>query len=172
MTQHARPHHPVDHDQDSVTRARPPATPADLRLKRQRELAQLLVDRAAAAELPPADLALLTAVYADGKSAVDIAALTGRPGDPALIRSLRRRIRRLAHRVMDPKFVYVLRHAQRWPATRRKVAHATIIQGRSLRQAARHLGLSLHVIRRHHDAILALFETALAVGPPTTRRSA
>jgi DNA-directed RNA polymerase specialized sigma24 family protein len=66
---------------------------------------------------------------------------------------------------MSPQFIYVLRQRDEWTPTRRRVATACLLHGLSLRQAAAALHLSLYTVRRHQDAIIALFESA------TTRRS-
>lgn len=148
----------------------PVNTPTDLRRRTTRNAAQLILERAAAANLPADDLALLRAVYRDGLSASHVARLLGDPArrhdaDP---RSVRRRVRRLSQRVRSPLFVFVLRHKDLWPDARRRVAEALILRGKSMRDTAEELGLTLYAIRRHHDVIHALFDTHAA----TTRRSA
>jgi DNA-directed RNA polymerase specialized sigma24 family protein len=148
----------------------------DLRRSQRREAVQVLLDRAQAAELPSEQVALLRAAYADGRSAIEIAALVSAasidpthaadaPRDPtiprvsATPRAIRRRLRRLSRRVMSPQFIFVLRHRDTWPPSRRRVATACVLHGLSLRQAAASLRLSLYTVRRHHDAIGALFES-------------
>jgi len=112
---------------------------------------------ARAAWLGRDDAALLRAVYADGRSAVELGPLVG--ADP---RGLRRRIRRLATRVASPLFLYTTRHHTSWPKGRRDVAAACILRGRSIRQAARELGIPIYTVRRHMDVIRGMYETAIA----------
>jgi DNA-directed RNA polymerase specialized sigma24 family protein len=107
-----------------------------------------------AEDLPPDDRALIRAVYSDGKTAVEVGRLSG--ADP---RAVRRRIRRLARRVLSPEYLFVLRHKDRWPAARRKVAVACILHGRPMREVADELRVSLHAVRRHCEAVQAAFET-------------
>ncbi|MFG0258404.1 MAG: hypothetical protein ACF8GE_10925 [Phycisphaerales bacterium JB043] len=130
-----------------------PIAAADLRRSRERELSDIIVMRAS--WLLPEDRALLLAVYRDGMQASDIARLRGES-----VRSTRHRLRVLIHRVLDPMYIFVLRHRDQWPATRRRVATARFLQGRSLRQCATHLQLSLHSVRRHVEAIHLLAETS------------
>ena len=123
----------------------------DRRRRQGRDLAEALVARAE--HLLPEDRALLNAVYRDGNSAMEVATLTG-----AAPRAVRRKIRTLAQRVLDPRFAFVLVHRDAWPPTRRKVATELICHGRPLRETAKHLNLSLHAVRRHADAIRVVYE--------------
>lgn len=123
----------------------------DLRRRASRDLAEVIVARAAL--LMPEDRRLLEAIYTDGLTALAVAQLTG--DSP---RSVRRRIRTLAARVLSDRFVFVMRQREHWRPTRRRVATACIVQGRPMREGARHLRLSLHVVRRQLDAVNALFE--------------
>ena len=126
----------------------------DRRRHQGRELAEALVARAE--HLLPEDRALLSAVYRDGTSAKEIALLTGESP-----RAVRRRIRSLAQRVLDPRFAFVLVHRDDWPPTRRKVATEMTLHGRPMRETARRLNLSLHAVRRHADAIRAVYEARM-----------
>ena len=123
----------------------------DRRRRQGRDLAESLVARAE--HLLPKDRALINAIYRDGSSAREVATLTG-----ATPRAVRRRIRSLAQRVLDPRFAFVIIHREQWPPTRRKVATETILPGRPLRAAAKRLDLSLHTVRRHADAIRVMYE--------------
>jgi ABC-type lipoprotein export system ATPase subunit len=76
----------------------------------------------------------------------------------------RRRLRRLIERALSPRFAFVVAHRASLGATRRRVAMACIVQGRSLREASGMLGLSLHAVRRHIDAVEALFAAARTAG--------
>jgi DNA-directed RNA polymerase specialized sigma24 family protein len=74
-----------------------------------------------------------------------------------LARALRRRVRQLAARLLEPKFVFVMREMRDWPTSRRAVAEAVVLHGLSLREAAAALSMSLHAVRREHAAVHALF---------------
>jgi len=116
-----------------------------------RDHAEIIAARAE--HILPEDRDLIRAVFADGMPVSTLARLTG--VDP---RGLRRRVRALARRVLSDRFVFVLRSRSGWPATRRRVATACVLQGRSLRATARHLRLTLHAVRRHMDAVNALYD--------------
>jgi len=130
-------------------------TPLDLRRRDRQDLARRIAHMAE--WLPQADRALLRAVYDSGQPVADLARIAGQHP-----RSLRRRVRRLTARVLSSRYLFVVSHMADWPATRRKVARACVIQGLSMRAAARQLGLSLHTVRMHHAAIRALAEGAAA----------
>jgi DNA-directed RNA polymerase specialized sigma24 family protein len=129
-----------------------PCNFTDRRFIHRRELTESLARLAD--DLAPDDRALIRAVYADGKTAVDVARLSG--ADP---RAVRRRVRRLTRRVLSPEYLFVLRHKDRWPAPRRRVAVACFLHGRTMRDAARQLRMPLYTVRRHCDAVHAAFET-------------
>lgn len=166
-----------------------PDPPVDLRRRAGREFAELLVARADALAAP--DRALIRAVFREGLSVREVAELQAgaasstpddaQPGasagtDPgARVRTLRRRVRALIARMTSTRFLIVLRAAgpgatpaaaSPWPATRRRVAVACVLQGMTLRDAARSLRLSLHSVRRHMDVINALADATHAATPP------
>lgn len=126
----------------------------DLRRRRTRELAEIVVDHAR--ELMPDDRAVLHAIYRDGMSARDVADLRREPP-----RRLRHRVRRLVERVLSDRFLFVLRFRNDWPQRRRRIAKACVLEGRSMRDGARHLQITLHVVRREMDVINALYLEAL-----------
>lgn len=103
--------------------------------------------------LPTRERALLEAMFHDGRSAVQIATLTGE--EP---RTIRRQIRLVVARVLSPKFGFVMRHCGQWPASRRRVGQACVLWGFSARMTARELGITLHAVRRQLDAIHALYD--------------
>lgn len=121
----------------------------DARRRHTREMIQQLVERAA--HLPEADAALIRAVYAEGRSVSSLAKMLGR--DP---RWLRRRVRGLVKRIASPEYIFVATRRAHWAKTRARVAALCILEGRSLREAASELGLTLHTVRRHHDAVREL----------------
>lgn len=129
-----------------------------LDLRRREARAELIARLATRAELlPPEERALLKAVYERGMPVAKLAALRGAEGDAG---ALRRRLRRLVVRVLSPEFEFVARHRTGWGAARRRVATAMVLHGLSQRQAAAALGLSAHVVRRHREAVLALYDAA------------
>lgn len=159
------------------------ADPLDLRRRSTnasgREAARLCVERAV--HLAPGERETVLAVYRDGVTVKDLAAITAGDGirHPAVgirsadsaARALRRRLRLITARLLSAKFEFVIAflepadQAERrrlglpcWPASRRQVAELCIVQGRSMREAARALGGSLHAVRREMSAIHALFE--------------
>jgi transposase len=125
---------------------------ADLRRRKGRELADYLLACAQVATTD--DRELLKAVYAEGMTAAQVARLSG-----AAPRTVRRRVRRVVQRCLDPRFAFVMRERDRWPSTRRRVATACVLQGRTLRGAARHLRTSLHCVRKEMNVIDALFQS-------------
>lgn len=149
----------------------------DRRRRVQRRLAQTLADRAK--RLPKPDRLLVEAVFRDGLSVVDVWDMGLVSTHPAYtqsdqsadtktlhltdqnqsrqrrvgIRRLRRHLKRLVARLASPRFVCVERFEQSWPTTRRRVAQACIVEGQSIRQAARTLNLSLHTVRKQLQTI-------------------
>jgi hypothetical protein len=125
----------------------------DLRRRQTKSLARHILERAAI--LAPAERHLLEATFHDGLSCALLAAQLGR--EP---RGLRREVRALTRRVLDPRFAFVAALAPRWRPTRRRVAEAVFLRGLSLRKAARELGMSLYSVRLHRDAVQSVFEGA------------
>lgn len=62
--------------------------------------------------------------------------------------------------MLDPRFDFVAALADSWRPTRRRIAHAFYINGKSLRETARSLGVSLYSVRHHRDAVEAMFEAS------------
>lgn len=125
---------------------------ADLRRSVPADLARTVADRAH--WCMPEERALIEAMYRQGMTAQQIAKLRDEPAT-----AIRRRIRTVVRRVLSPRFVFVLRHRDQWPPMRKRVATACILQGRTLREAAAHLHLSLHAVRRQMDAITGMFDS-------------
>jgi selenocysteine lyase/cysteine desulfurase len=121
----------------------------DLRRRRSRELGETIVDHARWSL--PDDRAVLTAIYRDGLTAQEVATLRHEP--PRRVRS---RVRRLVARLLSDRFLFVLRRRDSWPTLRRRVASACVLQGLSMREAARRLRVSLHVVRTQMEVINAL----------------
>lgn len=156
-------HHTTRHEPDAHTppQSRPPRphpphskpSPYDLRRIKSRDLIDTVLARAAL--LPEPDAALLRAVYDRGLSVANLALTTH-----ADVRALRKRVRVLVARVMDPSFLHVARHAPSWPEVRRQVATLCLLQGLTVREAAARLSVSCHTVRRNLDAVRALTEIA------------
>jgi hypothetical protein len=176
----------IDHDQPRTEHGRATAIPGaapsevepaakpslDLRRKQRRELTELILGRAV--WLDPPDRVLIESVYRHEQSVAQIATLVKE--DP---RRLRRRIRVLVRRLLSEDYVRTVgrltrtfanergekgngtersRRGSAWNEVRRKVAEECIVNGRSLREAARNLNLSLHCVRMHHAAVSAVIE--------------
>lgn len=121
----------------------------DLRRKRQSTLSSRLVRRAH--WLDPDDRELILAMFDRGLNAARIASMIGQ--NPRIVR---KRIRQLVSRLNDPRVAYVVAHRPGWGRTRSRVARELFIRGRSMRETSDALGLSLHCVRKHRDAIEAM----------------
>ncbi len=135
-------------------------------LRRRGDLA-----RAAEVLLARADLlredeaALIRSVFGRGMTLSELARAAGRR--PHTIGA---RVRRIAARMDTPAFAFVAGHRETWPRPMRAVATACILEGRTVREAAAHLKMSVAAVRRHRDAVLALAASAAASPrrtPPT-----
>lgn len=103
--------------------------------------------------LHPADRAIIVGFYDSGMSAAQLASLVGvHPG------TVRRRTRQLLRHLRSPLFGFVLAHRGQWSRRRRTVAEMHLLQRRPLRETAQRASLTLHIVRRETDAILAQFE--------------
>lgn len=101
--------------------------------------------------LEESDAALVRATYRDGHAAAAVARIMQQDE-----RGLQRRLRKLIARLVSAEFSVVIQHWGNWNSTRRAVARACVLHGRSIRVAAEQLNLSLHTVRRHREAILAM----------------
>lgn len=126
---------------------------ADLRRIRDASIHDVIRHRARA--LGDADRAALEAVMVHGAAVAHIAAVMHRP-----VRTLRTHVRRLLNRVLSAEFACVQAHGKKWGPTRRAVGESMFVRGVSLRQTATQLGLPLHAVRLHADAVRALAEHA------------
>ena len=146
----------------------------DLRRRTSRELAEVICRRAA--WCTPSDRVLVSAIYEDGMTASQIAIMSCRSP-----RAVRRKIRQLVARILSDRFTYVLQNRDAWPPTRRRVATACVLHGRSMRNAAKHLNVTMHTIRKEMGIIEALCaspaptpaaaaQPAHRPGSPTDRR--
>ncbi|HHN79041.1 MAG TPA: hypothetical protein ENK11_10285 [Phycisphaerales bacterium] len=110
-----------------------------------------------AAWLTAEDRELVTAVFGEGLSVAAYARRRREKDSPVPVRTARRRLRKIIARLLSPRFVFVIENRKAWPATRRRAAMACVVQGLSLREAASKMGVSLHAVRRHMDAVEALY---------------
>lgn len=136
----------------------------DLRRKRDSSLSSRLVRRAH--WLEPEDRELILAVFDRGQSARSIGTICNQPP-----RTVRRRIKSLAERLCDPRVAYVVAHRNAWGSSRKRIAHELFIRGRSMRQVSGLLGVSLHCVRKHRDAIEAMVHAADAQRSQQTSRA-
>ncbi len=127
---------------------------------RHRDVCLTLIHRADL--LDAADRALLIAVYADGRSVHSLARADD--PDPATLHqrsaTLRRRVRRLARRLLTPTYQLVRTQSDSWPPVMVRVGRACFVQGLSMRDAARKLRLSIHTVRSLAQSIRALAAAA------------
>lgn len=146
-----------------------PAASTDLRRARKREALDRVVESSAV--LPEAERALVLAVYRDGRTAVEIAALMREPPQ-----RIRRRLKSIVRRLSNPRLAFVVAASGAWPERRRRIAWAVFAEGRSIRHVAHQEGLTLYAVRRHLHAIEALFESRSSTPgawiPARTRRNA
>lgn len=134
----------------------------DLRRRSMRLDAEAILGRSQ--WLPPADRALVAAVFDRGQRLRDLSRLTGTPE-----RTLRRRLKALVRRALSVEFAFVAsRHAQ-WSPTLRAVAVAVFLHGRSIRAVASDLGLSTYTVRLKRDTVTSMM---LGLGEVETRRIA
>ena len=125
----------------------------DLRRRRDREISELLIHNSR--WIRPSERAIVLAYHKHGLSAADIAHARGE--DP---RTTRRRLRIISKRLLSGQFAFVLSKRDSWPAQRRRVANACILQGRTTRDASRYLRVSVYTVRRHLTTINSLFEAS------------
>lgn len=137
----------------------------DLRRNAGRELAELLARRAEVLE--PQDRELIRLHFGEGLTAVALARVRGEAP-----RRLRAKLRRLASRLVSPRFEAVLRRRADWPRRRRMVASAVILRGHSFRDTAEELGLTLHQVRREMSVVEALVSEELSRTTPHPHGSA
>ncbi len=141
----------------------------DLRRRARREYAEMLVDHAA--WLTPEDRELVTSVFGEGLSVAAYARRRREKESPIPVRTARRRLRKIVARLLSPRFVFVIENRKAWPATRRRAAMACVVQGLSLREAAAKIGVSLHAVRRHMDAVEALYLASVGQAGKTAKQT-
>ncbi len=143
----------------------PPGDPADLRRKRRRAFADRMLTLSV--HLPDHDRTLIEASFRDSLRVVELAALVCvREPTDTQVRAMRRRIRTLVRRLLDPRFDFVVRALANaegiprapWSPLRARVAREFFLQGRTMRAIAADTRQSFYLIRRHRDAVEALFD--------------
>lgn len=110
---------------------------------------------ALAGHLPESDRVLIEAVYRDGLTARSIARLRGAP-----CVTVRRRLARIVDRMESFEFRLAASQGRTWPAERWAVVRAVVLEGRTLRESAAMLGITLHATRREVAHVRALAEAA------------
>jgi DNA-directed RNA polymerase specialized sigma24 family protein len=134
----------------------------DLRRRLPPALAERVVLRLE--HLPEEERAILRSVFVDNRAVKELAPLAG-----SSERVLRRKVKRALSRVLGARFSFVLERRASWTVTRRRIATLHYIDGMSVRETAARTGLSLHAVRRHRDAIEAIFDAEHG-GPARFRR--
>ncbi|MGD9789757.1 MAG: hypothetical protein AB7Q00_04190 [Phycisphaerales bacterium] len=142
-----------------------PVAASDRRRRMEGSISATILERSAA--LPTHERLLIVAAYRDGMSAVQLA-LTLKTSASII----RRCLKRLVHRLLSPRYIFVLTQRDLWPSTCRKVATACFIEGRSQRDAAERLGLTLHTVRRYHDSIASQADHAASIERALARKLA
>ena len=118
-----------------------------------RRQAQSVRDRALL--LPDAERALVQALLAHGHSMSSLARLMG-----LWPSTLRRRLSRVVTRMASPKFAFFAGRLPELSPARQRIARTCILHGYSLSHAAKELRMSHHAVRRHSEALHAMFEAA------------
>lgn len=143
----------------------PTGDPADLRRKRRRSFADRLLELSI--HLPDHDRTLIEASFRDSLRVVELAALIhGQSPTETQVRAMRRRIRMLVRRLLNPRFEFVLRALVNaegiarapWSPLRARVAREFFLGGRTMRAIALEARVSFYLIRRHRDAVEGLFD--------------
>jgi DNA-directed RNA polymerase specialized sigma24 family protein len=129
-----------------------PADRAAAALQRRRQLRGRATDRilARAKHLAPGDRALVEQVYDQGQQLTTLARLSGVPAH-----RLYRRLCRVLRRMRDPLFEFVATRGTLLPREVAATAERVVLQGQSLRQAARSTGQSLYRVRQHMQTVRA-----------------
>ncbi len=103
--------------------------------------------------LEPADRALLESIYSDHVPIARLARVRGQSP-----RQVRRRVKRLIERLLCPTTDFVLARRREWEKQRWQAARLHLVAGRGLAETARDLGLTLHTVRKHVEAVRTLYE--------------
>lgn len=139
------PDHP-EADPGDLSRPLPSLRLPDLRRRNARLHNEQIAQRAR--YLPREQRALVAAIYEQGHSYKQLAALSGQP-----VRCLRREVQRILQRLASPEFAYVAIHMDGWPLTMRRVAQSCVLAGEPVRSASESLRLSLHTVRKYRGIV-------------------
>jgi DNA-directed RNA polymerase specialized sigma24 family protein len=101
--------------------------------------------------LDAAERALVEQVVGKGVRPHEIAAVSGRS-----LRTVQRQLNRVIERLMDKEVEHILRAHGDWDAMASSVALAVWVQGCTLRDTARRLGISLHQVRQQVQVVRGL----------------
>ncbi len=113
---------------------------------------------ALAEHLSEPDRLLVEQVYRHGLPAAEVARLMGVPP-----RTMQRRLAALVRRTADPLFRFVAGHLDLIPEPARTPARRHFLQGQPLREIAQRLGLTLHQVRQHTEAVRTLAQAYAGV---------
>ena len=100
-----------------------------------------------------ADAALLKAVYGQGEPLAEVARLRQEKAG-----KVSRRVTALTRRLLSREVEFALRVRDSLPGQRRQVATICFVQGRSMRAAAKELGISFYAVRRQCEALRAMMD--------------
>ena len=73
-------------------------------------------------------------------------------------RQVTKRLKRVVGRIRSPLFRFVVERERRWSFDRRTIAQSVILRGRTQRQTAQLLSVSVHYVRMELAAVKLLFE--------------
>ena len=121
----------------------------DLRRKTSRDRSARIIRRAH--WLSPEDREIVLAYFERDMCASEIGQLL--KVDPKYVR---RQLKQIVHRLEDPRCAYVVANRNAWTPKRRAIAEDLFLRGRSMRDVSKTHKTSLHMIRKHRDAIDAM----------------
>ena len=101
--------------------------------------------------LDPTDRAILHSIFRDGQRIKTVAATASMSPD-----SLRKRVRRLLDRVVDPDFQAIARHLGQFPPQHAEIARRCILYGHSVTRVAKDLRLAPSEVRRQRRLAMPL----------------
>ena len=128
---------------------RTPAPNFDLRRTRAKNFPASLLTWADF--LDPMDRAILVSIFRDGQRLKTVAATASMSAD-----SLRKRVRRLLDRVVDPDFQAIARHLGQFPPQHAEIARRCILYGHSVARVATDLRLAPAEVRRQRRLAMPL----------------
>ena len=123
----------------------------------KRELAERVLMRSAWVDGP--DRELLEQVLGRGVRPRSVAAVSG-----VSVRTVQRRVAGLVKRLTDGDVEVVLRRHGQWPAETSSVALAVWVRGKTLRETAGELGMSLHRVRQEVQLVRGLLAAVRTEG--------